>query len=317
MSFDFVAIDFETANNNLNSACALGIIAVKSMEIVESKYFLIRPPSDIFDSTCIAIHGITYDDVKSSPKFPEIWAQVKTYFDGNYIIAHNARFDMSVLKNSLIEYDLEIPEFKYFCSIPISTKACLHSGVGRSLNERTQYFGIELNNHHNALEDAKACAQLVIETVKRCRRLSFQSFIKVYSSIKPKYFIDLKPQIHFKGQKGYKRFEAVSVSEIAATTETFNKTHPFFEKNIVFTGELSTMDRRTAMQKAINVGAALKSGVTTKTDFLVVGTQDKRIVGDDGLSSKEEKAYQLINEGYNIKIMKEEEFIRLLELGVW
>lgn len=311
MRFDFVAIDFEIANNHLNSACALGLVAVKNLEIVESKYFLICPPSDEFDYACVAVHGITYDDTKSCPKFPEVWAQIKEYFDGNYIIAHNARFDMSVLKNCLIEYNLDIPDFKYYCSIPISTKAC--SNVGNSLKERTQHFGISLEEHHNALEDAKACAHLVIETVKRCKKLSFQSFIRVYSSIKPKEFRDLKPQTSFRGRDKFKRFEKISVSEIAATTDSFNTNHPLFGKNIVFTGELSTMDRRTAMQKAADVGAVLKSSVSRKTDYLVVGAQDNSIVGDDGLSSKEEKAYKLIDEGYDIKIINEDEFTRLLK----
>lgn len=312
MNFDFVAIDFEIANYNMNSACALGIAAVRNLEIVESKYFLICPPSRFFDSKCVAVHGITYEDVKSSPKFPEVWAQIKRYFEENYIIAHNARFDMSVLKNCLIEYGLDIPDFKYFCSIQISTKAC--TNAGKSLKERTKYFGIELNNHHNALEDAKACAQIVIETIKRCRKKSFENFLNVYSSIEPKEFKDLKPQISFGERNRYKRFnEKISVSEIAATIETFNEMHPFFGKNVVFTGELSTMSRRTAMQKAVNTGAILKSGVSRYTDFLVVGVQDKSIVGDDGLSSKEAKAYKLIDEGYDIKIINEEEFLRLLE----
>lgn len=312
MNFDFVAIDFEIANYNMNSACALGIAAVRNLEIVESKYFLICPPSRFFDSKCVAVHGITYEDVKSSPKFPEVWAQIKRYFEENYIIAHNARFDMSVLKNCLFEYGLDIPDFKYFCSILISAKAC--TSAGKSLKERTKYFGIELNNHHDALEDAKACAQIVIETIKRCRKKSFENFLNVYSSIEPKEFKDLKPQISFGERNRYKRFnEKISVSEIAATIETFNEMHPFFGKNVVFTGELSTMSRRTAMQKAVNTGAILKSGVSRYTDFLVVGVQDKSIVGDDGLSSKEAKAYKLIDEGYDIKIINEEEFLRLLE----
>lgn len=312
MKFDFVAIDFEIANNNLNSACALGLVAVKDLEIVETKYYLICPPSEEFDSRCVAIHGITCEDTKSAPKFPDVWAQIKTYFEGNYIIAHNARFDMSVLKNSLIEYGLDIPDFKYFCSIPISTKAC--KNVGNSLKERAQYLGIELVNHHNALEDAKTCARLVIETVKRCKRKSFESFINVYSSIRPKEFKDLNPQITLK--KDHKRFEKIAISEIAATTDTFNEKHPLFGKNIVFTGELKSMDRRTAMQKAVNVGAILKSSVSKKTDYLVVGVQDKSLVGDDGLSTKEEKAYKLIEKGYDIKIINEKEFLKLLEFKV-
>jgi len=311
MSFDFIAIDFEIANYNLNSACALGIAAVRNFKIVETEYFLICPPSRFFDSKCVAVHGITYEDVKSSPKFPEVWAQIKSYFEGNYVIAHNAKFDMSVLKNCLFEYGLDFPDFRYFCSISISAKTC--TNAGKSLKERTKYFGIELNNHHNALCDAKACAQIVIETVKRCGKKSFENFIYIYQDIEPVEFKDLKPQISFNGFNRYKRFESISVSEIAATTETFDKMHPFFEKNLVFTGELNTMSRRTAMQKAVNAGAILKSDVSKNTDFLVVGTQDKSIVGDDGLSGKEKKAYKLIDDGYDIKIINEEEFLRLLK----
>lgn len=311
MFFDFVAIDFETANNSLNSACALGIAAVKNLEIAESKYFLICPPTEKFDKRCIAVHGITYEDVKSSPKFPEIWAEINKYFEGNYIIAHNARFDMSVLKNCLYEYQLEIPDFKYFCSISLSAKVC--KNVGGSLAERARCLGVELINHHNALEDAKACARIVIETVKRCKQKSFESFIKAYLDLQPKEFKNLRPQLSFSRHSSYKYPERIPVSEIAATAENFNTDHPLFGKNIVFTGELRSMDRRTAMQRAVNAGAVLRNSVSKNTDYLVVGIQDKNLVGESGLSSKQEKAYRLINEGYDIKIIGEEQFIRLLE----
>ena len=40
---DFVAIDFETANEKRNSACSIGLTVVKNNKIVEEKYFLIKP----------------------------------------------------------------------------------------------------------------------------------------------------------------------------------------------------------------------------------------------------------------------------------
>jgi DNA polymerase III subunit epsilon len=88
--------------------------------------------------------------------------------------------------------------------------------------------------------------------------------------------------------------------------------NPFFQKNIVFTGELSTLERKEAMQQVVNSGGIIKSGVSSKTDFLIVGTQDKSLVGESGLSTKERKAYELMNKGKTIKILTEEEFIQLL-----
>ena len=57
--FDFVVIDFETANNKLDSACSIGLVAVRGTDIVAQEHHLIRPPTDRFDQANIKIHGIT------------------------------------------------------------------------------------------------------------------------------------------------------------------------------------------------------------------------------------------------------------------
>ncbi|MFY9176979.1 MAG: exonuclease domain-containing protein [Caldicoprobacterales bacterium] len=307
--YDFICIDFETANNNMNSACSLGLVAVKDKKIVDSKYFLIRPPTLEFDNTNIRIHGIRPDDVKDAPEFPEVWDEIKAYFKDNYIIAHNAVFDMSVLKSCLLTYDLEIPDFYYICSIPISTRACSGEDVGRSLEDRTLYFNIELEEHHNALSDAIACAKLVIECMNRKKRRSLESYLNTYTSIPIKRFSELNPQKRFRN-KGFPK--NVAISEIVATVEDFDQSHVLYGKNIVFTGELKEMSRREAMQAVVNVGGILKSSVSSKTDYVVVGIQDKSIVGKDGMNTKERKAYELLEKGYDIKIINEEEFLKYI-----
>lgn len=67
------------------------------------------------------------------------------------------------------------------------------------------------------------------------------------------------------------------------------------------------------MQQAIDVGAIIRTSVSTKTDFLVVGQQDSELVGVDGKSSKEEKAQELISSGKGkIQILNEAEFLSML-----
>ena len=168
---DFIAIDFETANNNNNSACSMGLVVVKDLQIIESKYFLIQPPIMSFNDTNIRIHGIKAKDVIDKPKFPEVWNEIKHYFVNNIIVAHNAQFDMSVLKSLKLEYNLYIPDFVYMDSMTISTKAC-GSEIKKTLSARAEALGVELINHHNALEDTITCANIVIETVKRCNKKS-------------------------------------------------------------------------------------------------------------------------------------------------
>lgn len=248
--------------------------------------------------------------MKDAPLFSELWDEIKSYFDGSTIIvAHNAVFDMSVLKNCLIKYNIEIPDFNYVCSIPISNRVC-GSKLNTSLETRTQYFGIDIGNHHNSLDDAKACANLVLACITAKKRKSLTSYCNTYKSISIKNFKDLNPLKQLK--KGHRHFDKIILSEIKPDAKSIDNSNKLFGKNIVFTGELETMSRKEAMQKVVNLGATLKSSVSSKTDYLIVGIQDKTLVGVDGMSTKEERAYELIEKGHNISILKEKEFLELI-----
>ena len=317
MTVDFIAIDFEIANNKMSSACSLGMAFVDDHKIVDEKYFLIQPPEMEFDPKMVEIHGITPDDVQNAPTFHMVWEEIRHYFQDNTIIAHNAHFDMSVLHSCLTKYSIDLPEFEYICSIPISTRICKGKGIGNSLTDRLSFFNIELQNHHNALDDAIACAELVLACMKAKNRKSIQSYCSTFSTIPVKKFSELKPQTTFFQKKQTRpqttrSWPKTSVSKITPTVETFDENHILFGKNVVFTGELQSIEREVAMQQVVNLGGLVKSGVSGKTDYLVVGVQDQSIVGENGISTKEKKAYELIEKGKELKIIKEAEFMNLL-----
>lgn len=308
---DFIALDFEIANHNFNSACSMGIVYVKDNKIIDQNYFLIKPPQNQFHSKMSDIHGLTESDVLNAPTFDEVWNEISNDFNpATYIIAHNVRFDMNVLKNCLLTYNLEIPNFPYVCSIPISTRACRGEGVPQSLEARTKRFGIKMDEHHNALSDAKAVAELVTTCIKLQRRKNIYTYLSTYSSIAVRQFQDFKHSTHFQNRNSH--FQRVRLSDIIPETTNFDPSHPLYKKKIAFTGQLNTLDRQEAMQKAVNVGAILRSTVGKTTDVLVVGTQNKQFVGESGRSSKERKAEELIQAGFNINVVNEEEFIQLL-----
>ena len=75
---DFCAIDFETATHERNSACELGVCIVQDSKIVETKTWLIKPPSfPYFNPFNVDVHGILPDHVKDAPTFDEIWYEVE------------------------------------------------------------------------------------------------------------------------------------------------------------------------------------------------------------------------------------------------
>ncbi|MFH0975251.1 MAG: 3'-5' exonuclease [Spirochaetota bacterium] len=154
----FIAIDFETANFETTSACALGIAVVENLSVTEEFYTLIKPPSDYFTFT--DIHGITWDDVKDKMTFRELWPGIQNYFENiDFVAAHNVGFDRTILKCCCTHYNINIPEVNYKCTWQLSRKRLRLKS--NALDKVSAHFGIKLN-HHNALSDAKACAKIMI-----------------------------------------------------------------------------------------------------------------------------------------------------------
>lgn len=155
----FTAIDFETANYQRNSACQLGVVVVESGIIVESKSWLIKPPSPAFTFTYL--HGISYDMVKHQPTFQELWTAVKPYIENRIVAAHNATFDISVLVAALNHYDLPVPQFQVIDSLTVARRTWPDL-PNHKLDTVAKRLRCELQ-HHDAESDARVCAQIILQ----------------------------------------------------------------------------------------------------------------------------------------------------------
>lgn len=172
---NFVAIDFETANNRRNSACSVAVVEVKDGKLYDSFYALIRPPQLEFNYTNIQIHGITPADVRNKPRLPEIWPQLKACMENKIVIAHNASFDMSVLRSSIEEYHLSPPSFQHCCTVGIARRVWPDL-PNHKLGTLGDYFHIDFQ-HHNALDDARTCAAVALLAARECKTESFAALL--------------------------------------------------------------------------------------------------------------------------------------------
>lgn len=162
ISQTFTAIDFETANPQRNSACQLGLVVVENGTIVDSRSWLIRPPSSIFTFT--DIHGITYETVKDQPSFREIWEAVQPYIGNRTLAAHNAPFDVGVLRAVLSHYQLPVPSFQVMDSLTIARRAW-PALPNHKLNTVASHLNVSLQ-HHDAASDARACAEIILQAAR-------------------------------------------------------------------------------------------------------------------------------------------------------
>lgn len=158
----FLAIDFETANNYRESACAVGLVRVELGKVVEGFSRLIKPPSRWFVYT--ALHGIEWEDVKNEPTFGEIWSDLKPMFKGvKFLAAHNASFDESVLSACCYQYDIPIPKQPFRCTMRAARD--IWNIRPTKLPDVCERLKIKLN-HHDAYSDALACAKIMIKVQK-------------------------------------------------------------------------------------------------------------------------------------------------------
>lgn len=313
--YDFITIDFETANENMDSPCSVGLCAVSGRDIVKTDYFLIKPHYDYFNSKNIEIHGITPSDVAGAAAFPDVWPVILDYIRGaEYVLAHGAYFDMDVMCETLFSYNLDYPDFIYIDTMNLTSPA---RRCGNSLADCASFFGVEHKTAHNALSDAIACANIVLAAVERDEAVSLNWYVRKHKDhITRRIFSDLTPSSLFISSDDYERPKKtyhVDPTTIKANVDVFDENNPFYKKICVFTGELSGIGRGEAMQAVVDRGAILRSSVSKRTDFLIQGKQDLSLVGSDGMSSKERKAYALIKDGAKLKILNEDDFLEMLK----
>ncbi len=163
---NFTAIDFETANGRRGSACAVGLAIVEKGVIVERLHQLIKPDPLYFDPCNVSIHGITAADVGDAPTFLEFWPTLRSRVSAP-LVAHYAAFDMSVLCSALDQSGLAYPKIDYFCTCVIAKLAWPQYPTYK-LDQLARAIGISFN-HHNAEEDAYACARIAITACKQLR----------------------------------------------------------------------------------------------------------------------------------------------------
>ena len=164
----FVAVDFETANGFVGSICAVGLAVISGGTIEESRFWLVKPHKDHrrFDSFNVAIHGIRAQDVAGALEFDALYRQeILPRITGNVVAAHNAAFDMSALRHVLDLYHIGYPDIRYVCTCKASLKTW-EDLENHRLDTVSRFLNFTFK-HHDALEDALACANILTEVFRK------------------------------------------------------------------------------------------------------------------------------------------------------
>lgn len=283
---EFVTIDIETANPDMTSICQIGIACFSNGKLEAEKSFLVNP-RDYFDPVNVSIHGIDEARVSSAPSFEDIYQDIRFLLEGKICVSHT-HFDRISLDKAIRKNSLDSIDVTWLDSARIARRAweeCSWKGYG--LANVCKIIGYEFK-HHDALEDAKACGEIVHAAVEKTG-LTIDAWltrvgqpISGSSALSGKVALEGNPEGELYGQ------------------------------SVVFTGTLS-IPRKDAAAMAARIGCSVATSVSKKIDYLVVGDQDaSRLAGKDK-SSKHIKAEELIASGVQIRILKESDFKSLVD----
>nr|WP_240977542.1 exonuclease domain-containing protein [Planctomonas sp. JC2975] len=164
---DFTAIDFETANSSSASACSVGLVKVRDGRVVDTAGWLIQPPAghDAFLEWNVRIHGIRARDVRHASGWVDQLADLVEFAGDDVLVAHNAGFDMGVIRGACSATGIRCPRFDYLCSLQVARRT--YSLDSYRLPVAAMAAGFEGFHHHDALADAEACAAIIVHAAKR------------------------------------------------------------------------------------------------------------------------------------------------------
>ncbi len=306
---DYTAIDFETANSYRGSPCAVGLIRVRNGQIVDERRWLIRPPEpvDYFDAFNIWVHGITADMVKDAPRWRDILPEMMRFIGDDVVIAHNAGFDVGVIRYACVVDGIEWPQIRFLCTLVMSRRAL--SLPSYRLPFVTEALGFDVGEHHDPLADARAVVGVVSGLASRASVADLDA---------------LTTSLSIRIGQLSAGFYSGSVS-ISTGGGTGGLVQPdvnpdadpsgyLYGRVVVFTGKLWSMTRQIAWGECARVGARAGATTTKRTNVLVVGDLNPASLRPGGnLSAKARKAFELQDSGQEIEVMTEDDFLRCLD----
>ena len=162
---NFAAIDFETANHHLTSACSVGVVVVRNGIITDKIYSLIRPEPEWYAYWHTKIHGLTMEDTENEKVFPFVWQEIAPKITGLPLVAHNASFDKGCLQELFRMYQMDYPDYEFHCTCKASRRVFGSLLPNHKLHTVAAHCGYNLINHHHALADAEACAIIAMKVL--------------------------------------------------------------------------------------------------------------------------------------------------------
>lgn len=185
MTDTFIVFDTETSGAFPigSEVIELGAIKYQNDQPIAELQLLFKPTRPV-PVEIIAIHGITNEVLDLKPPFDALKQQVLDFFKAEYFVAHHAPFDLGFMAYMFEQADLALPNGRGICTSLLARK--LVTGVkNHKLQTLVEHFKLAGGQAHRALDDAKACAGLLMELKKISHQASWSELERIQGHLLP------------------------------------------------------------------------------------------------------------------------------------
>lgn len=298
MSEKITIFDIEVFNQDTTSICAIGIVELIDNKIHSTYYSLIKPRNLSFDVYRYKVHKIKAKTLIHERSFTEVWKEIAHYFEDHIVVAHDIQGDMMHIRDTLRYNRIPFPNLKMSCTSVLAH--LVYPDLQKyNLTELSKMNGFEFKAHH-ALEDAKATTDLLLQML-------LESGYDTLEELHESFHLEFGEMHH-----NYYR-NIISPESAHHLLETNQKKDALlYHQSVCFTGKLS-MPKEILEEKTKQVSAMPSHQVSSQTNYLVIGKKGYHKVRFGNENKKVKKALQLMREGQDLKIVHENEFLRLLD----
>ena len=285
---DYVALDVETTglDPQWDKIIQVGCIRVRDSAIVTQYESLVNPGFEV-DDYITKLTGITNEMLATAPSIEQIAPDIQSFIGDDCIVGHNVTFDINFLYDTFEKCGLSPLRNDFICTRRLAY--WVFPGWGsyklKILVEKLQLPG---GQFHNAMADTMH----TYHAYEYMKKYAVENSIEIAQIIKK---------------------AEVKARNITANTTDFDPDDPFYGKSFVFTGTLSRMNRKDAMQLVVDHGGQCLDGVNKQLNYLVVGDYSKSYGVKGGKTTKLKKAEKLILDGQDLQIISEDVFFGMLE----
>lgn len=293
--FEFFAIDFETACDEISSICQVGLVKYNNGKFHTLIDKLVNPNTKF---TNTKIHGINQQDVVHSIMFPDIYKEIEKILVDKVVFTHGG-VDEKMFNAACLKYDLPLISITWLNSATLVRRTWSeYSKSGYGLENMTGVLKIDYNSH-NAASDAFATAKIIYLASVKKEIFSIEDWIEELKT---------KSRKNRNNYFNYDQSQKISgdLTEAPDLNSIENKDNYFFGKKVVVSGTYDNWPDRKELAKILkDLGADIDTNIGKKTNVLCAG---------DGVGPKKIEKMQLkISQGDNAEIIDEEKIVSILE----